>query len=716
MKRFIIAASLLLMAWTGLSAQEKTERLDSVVVSASRAGDDTPVAFTTVGRAALHSASPVNSLPMTLALQPSVVTWNEGGTGLGNSTLSVRGIKGSQINVTLNGVTLNDAESQEVFWINIPALQGLISGVQLQRGLGTTASGAGAFGASVNMNTAFVPDHHGGSIDISGGSFGTFLSTVSAATGLTDGKGLYGSVVWSEGTTDGYVDHGFVRSRSGLVTFGWLARSNSLRFTWLMGQQSSGITWDGIDLATFRENPCYNASDYNFDHYFQNHFQMNWTHSFSPRFIWTNTFNYTHGYGYDQYIKNKKLSYVLYDDPQHPGKYGINYRKSMMNDLFVLNSEFRFTSGELSMNAGISLSRHYGDHYGKVLGVEGLDVAWDEFNARRGWYDNSSVKYDVSAFWKSEYQFVPGLTGYLDLQVRKIDLDVTGADDDGADMAYSNDWTFFNPRGGLSWRYSPSQKVYASVALGHREPGRSDIKENVKGTLSPIKPESMVDIEAGWAWETDSISLGANIYLMEYKDMLLETGRLSSSGYAIKENVPRGWRRGVELTAAWKPYRWLFIEANTTFSVNQIADYTSYVAVDDGEPGETVPFHYGKTNMLLSPSVIEMVKVTLKPFRRGPSFTVSNKYVGSQYFDNTSRDIMKIPAWSVLDATVEQKFAIHDIPFTISLYAGNILNRKYYASGWRYEGYNRESQSYYYGVGVYPQAPAHAFLRLSASF
>lgn len=712
MKKYYFAAALLLASWTALSAQDIPERLDSVVVSASRAGEDTPVTFTTVGRAALRSASPVNSLPMTLSLQPSVVTWNEGGTGLGNSSLSVRGIKGSQINVTLNGVTLNDAESQEVFWVNIPALQSLISGVQLQRGLGTTSSGTGAFGASVNMNTAFVPDEPGGSFDLSGGSFGTLLGTVSATTGLT-AKGLYASVVWSEGTTDGYIDHGYVRSRSGLVTLGWLGRSNSLRLTWLMGQQSSGITWDGIDLETFEENPRYNASDYNFDHYFQNHFQLNYTHSFSPRFIWSNTFNYTHGYGFDEYIKSKKLSYVLYDGNQYPGKHNINYRKLMMNDLYVLNSEFKYTSGEMKMIAGVSMSRHWGDHYGKVLGVEGLDIPWD----RHSWYDNSSLKYDASVFWRAEYQLFTGITGYLDLHLRNMKLDVSGKDDDGADMAYAKNWTFFNPRGGLTWRYSPSGKVYASVALGHREPGRSDIKENVKGTLSPIKPESMVDIEAGWSMEKDRLSLGANIYMMEYKDMLLETGRLSSSGYAIKENVPRGWRRGVELTGAWKPARWILMEGNTTLSVNKIKDYTSYVAVDDATiPGETVAFNYGKTDMLLSPSVIGMVKVTLQPWDKGPSLAVSFKHVGSQYLDNTSRDIMKIPAWNLLDCTLEQKFAVRGIPFTLSLYGGNLLNRKYYASGWRYEGYEKASDTYYYGIGVYPQAPVHAFLRLSTAF
>ena len=213
---------------------ERHETLDSVIVSSSRAGKSTPVTYTMVGKDELRLSNPSASLPMALSLQPSVVTYNEGGTGLGNSAMTIRGVKGSQINVTLNGVTLNDAESQEVFWVNIPSLTSLISTVQLQRGLGTSASGSGAFGASVNMNTAFVTPDPYGSVDLSGGSYNTFMATVSAGTGLTS-KGLYASAAYSRGTTDGYIRNAFVGSQSAFVTLGYLKGRNSLKFTYLMG-------------------------------------------------------------------------------------------------------------------------------------------------------------------------------------------------------------------------------------------------------------------------------------------------------------------------------------------------------------------------------------------------------------------------------------------------------------------------------------------------
>ena len=249
MKKTVLTAALAAVCLcAGAQEPEKTERLDSVVESASRAGTNTPVTHTDVGKEALRGTSPMNSLPMALNLLPSVVTYNEGGTGLGNSAMTIRGSKGSQINVTLNGVTLNDSESQEVFWVNIPALTALLSSVQVQRGLGTSANGAGAFGASVNMNTAFVTPDPSFRWEVSAGSYGTYLTTASATSGLLP-SGLYFSLAFSAGKTDGYIRNAGVVSSSLFAVLGWLKGRNSLRFTYLMGDQISGIIWDGISPA-----------------------------------------------------------------------------------------------------------------------------------------------------------------------------------------------------------------------------------------------------------------------------------------------------------------------------------------------------------------------------------------------------------------------------------------------------------------------------------
>ena len=245
---------------------EKVERLDSVVVSSSRAGKDTPVTFTMIHKEELRRMSPLNSLPMNLSLQPSVVSVNEGGTGLGYSKLSVRGSKGSQINVTLNGITLNDAESQEVFWVNIPALSSLISNVQLQRGLGTSANGAGAFGASINMSTASVGTDPFATAELGVGSYGTFTSSYAAGTGLMP-SGLYFNAAYSRNSTDGYIRNAFANVQSAMAVLGWMNERNSLRLTWLMGDQHTGITWNGIDPSVYETDRRYNPAGEYYDEF-----------------------------------------------------------------------------------------------------------------------------------------------------------------------------------------------------------------------------------------------------------------------------------------------------------------------------------------------------------------------------------------------------------------------------------------------------------------
>lgn len=729
MKKLLLIAVLAALPLCAGAQEFIEERLDSAVVSATRAGKSTPVTHTSVDKSELRSSNPINSLPMTLSLLPSVVTYNEGGTGLGNSAMTIRGVKGSQINVTLNGITLNDAESQEVFWVNIPALTSLISNVQVQRGLGTSACGAGAFGASINMNTAFVTINPFGAVDLSYGSYNTLITTLAAGTGLTQ-KGLYASAAYSYGNTDGYIRNAWVHSQSAFVTLGWLTAMNSLRFTYLMGDQHSGITWDGIDLDKYYEDRRYNGAgkykddegntvyyDNQSDNYAQHHFQLNYTHAFSGALTWTSTLNYTRGDGYDEYYKTGKAlaDYGINSD----AKSDIIYRKCMDNNLWVLSSDLSYKSRALDVTGGVYASTYFGGHWGDILWAKALGEGFDYSNDL--WYGYKGRKNDVSLFARAEYRPLNWLTAYIDLQGRLVTYNLLGTDDDWlsyggepSDMLiYDEKWPFFNPRAGVSATFG-NNMLYSSVALGHREPGRSDIKENIKGTLSPIVPEEMVDIEAGWRYSGKSISASTNIYLMEYRNMLLETGKLSNSGYAIKENVDRAWRRGIEFAAAWKALPWLRVDANATFSINQIADYTSYVAYDDYSP-RTFRVHYGKTTMLMSPSVIGMARLTATPWKGG-SVVLSGKYVGKQFIDNSGSDEMAIPAYFVADASVRQGFTLWKVPFTAGVFVNNLLNNMYYASGWRWESYNEASGTISRGIGVYPQPPLNIIFKISATF
>ena len=731
-KTVLTAAFAALCLCAGAQEAEKTERLDSVVVSASRAGTHTPVTHTDVGKAELRTSNPMYSLPMALNLLPSMVTYNEGGTGLGNSAMTIRGSKGSQVNVTLNGITLNDAESQEVFWVNIPALTSLLSSVQVQRGLGTSANGAGAFGASVNMNTAFVAPDPSFRWEVSTGSYGTFLTTISGMSGLLP-SGLYFSLAYSAGKTDGYIRNAGVGSTSLFGVLGWLKGRNSLRFTYLMGDQKSGMTWDGISPEMYAMDRTYNgAGEYvddngktcyypnQTDNYVQHHFQFNYTHRFWERLTWATTWDYTRGDGYDEYYKTgRKFAEFGYPFSAWEGqkKSDMIYRKEMENNLYVLQTELRFISERLRVNGGVNLSRYEGAHWGEMLWARLLGTAYDYASMNRDytWYRNTGLKKEMTGFFRAEYQPIPWLTAYADLQYRYINYDFVGADDKASSIPidYHTRWDFFNPRAGVTATFG-AHKLYASAALGHREPGRSDIKENIKGEMIPIKPESMVDIEAGYQFSGERFTASANVYLMEYRDMLLETGKLSNSGYAIKENVGRGWRRGVELAAAWTPAAWLRADANLTLSTNKLRSFTAYLEnwVDGGYKEE----QYDNTTMLLSPSVIGMSRIALTPFKgRWKPFTVafSGKYVGKQYWDNTQNENRCIPAYFVTDLSISHEIPLSTGSLGVSLFVNNLLNRAYYAYAWVYRAWDG---SEYVEAGLYPQALRNLMVKLTYSF
>ena len=755
---------------------DRTDRLDSVVVSASRAGKNTPVTYTMVGKEQMRRTNPINSLPMTLNLQPSVVAVNEGGTGLGYSKMTVRGTKGSQINVTLNGITLNDAESQEVFWVNIPALTGILSSVQLQRGLGTSANGAGAFGASVNMSTASVGMEPYASLDLSYGSYDTFTATVAAGTGLTR-SGLYLDLAYSRGYTDGYIRNAKAKVQSAYAALGWMKGNNSLKFTWLMGDQHTGITWNGIDPGTYASDRRYNSAgeytdifgntlyyDNQTDNYTQHHLQLNYTHQFPKNVTWSTTFNFTKGDGYyEEYEAGKGVADYNLQGMLGIGEFGPAYalldpvtgtplpqdnpdmttdgdfivREAMDNYYLVLNSEVRYSGDRVNFTGGINLSRYNGDHFGRLLWGNRLpsDFDYDAYNAAETWYFNNGLKSEANVFARAEYAPVEWLTAYADLQYRGISLKMAGPDDDGSPLDYSTAWNFFNPRAGLTFSFD-RHKAYVSAALGNREPGRSDIKEVIitnnlidanggDGRREELKPEKMVDVEIGYTYTSPKVSASANLYFMEYFDMLLETGRLSDSGYAIKENAGRGYRRGIELSAAWEALPWLRADANLTLSLNKIQDYIAYIPVYDADYVFLRNFRQdcGRTDMLMSPSVVGMVQLSFTPFRnvahnslKTTTLSINGKYVGRQYLDNTSNEERSIPAYFVSNLSLTHEFNLKKGVLGLGGYINNLFNNMYYADG----GASREmydgSDDITTYVWIYPQAPINFMLKLSYRF
>ncbi len=739
---------------------EKVEHLDSVVLSVSRAGRATPMTFTIVTKSELSQSNPSSSLPMLLGLQPSVVSFNEGGTGLGYSKLTVRGSKGSQINITLNGMRLNDAESQEVFWVNMPSLTNILSSVQLQRGLGTTTNGAGAFGASINMSTSsfnLEPYLH---FTSSVGSYNTFINTVTVGTGLLP-YGFYFDASYSRAYTDGYIRNAKAKLQSIFAVLGWKDASNSLKLTYLMGDQHTGITWHGISLEQYSKDRRYNKAglyhdeygneryyDNDTDNYAQHHLQLNYIHEFSRKLAWNTSFNYTRGDGYyENYWEDKAFSKYNYGNMKVEGiiytsdyKSDFVVREGMANNYFVLNSDLKYKTSVLNLIGGLSLSRYDGDHIGSVIWNEVLGKNFD-YNSH-SWYFNQGLKQEANLYLRTEYSPLKWLTTYIDLQCRGISLLMNGAEDDGVSLDYKTKWNFFNPRTGLSFNWSAKHKAYASAALGHREPSRSDIKNTILtrnmaiGAGLPdigvgLKPEKMMDIEFGYVYSSKKASASVNLYFMEYWNMLLETGKLSDVGYPIKENVGRGYRRGVELAISWKPVQWLSLDANTTLSVNEILNYTAFCELYDNEDnwnylGMKEEF-FQKTNMLMSPSVIAMLQLSFQPFvgcaknsLKTTSLVLNGKYVGKQYWDNTSSETRSIPAYFVMNLSLSHEFNLNPKGrphyLGLSLYLNNLLNNMYYADAWVYRAYFQDTNTEYIAEGIYPQAPLNLMFKLTYRF
>lgn len=737
MKKHILTAILIAAPAVAALAQNAwSERLDSVVVSTSRTTAGTPVTHSELGKAELTRSLPSGSMPQTLQLLPSVVSYNEGGTGLGNSAMTIRGVKGSQINVTLNGVTLNDSESQEVFWVNIPALTAIVSSVQVQRGLGTSANGSGAFGASINMGTALVPQQNSARISCSYGSYGTSIFTV-AAESARNKSGFYGSASYAKTSTDGYIRNARVASQSAFIVLGWMRGRHALRATWLLGDQRSGITWDGISPEMIEIDRTYNPAGEYYDElgnvyyypkaedvYRQHHLQLNYSHSFGYGLTWVTTADYTRGDGYDEYYKTgRKFAQFGFPAAEMTGldgnaykKSDMIYRKRMDNDLYALNSDIRWRSDRLDLTAGISAARYLGGHWGEMLWAKVLGDGYDyaALNEADAWYRNSGRKTDLSGFARAEWRPMEWLTAYADLQYRYVHYSLTGRDDKASSvpMDYHESWPFFNPRGGATMHLG-RHRLYGSVALGHREPAKSDIKENIKGEMIPIKAESMVDFELGYSFSSRHFTGSVSAYAMEYWDMLLETGKLSTSGYAIKENIDRGWRRGLEFAAAYEtgPLR---LDGNLTLSLNRIKDFTAQV--EDWENGGYKAEHYGRTPMLLSPGCVAMGRVQYTDLSWGTVFSLDGKWVGRQYLDNTGAGERSIPGYFVSNLGISQDFRLGGVKMEAALYVNNLFDRLYCGSGWVYRAWQGGEEPWYQEMGLYPQAPRSWMIRVAFVF
>lgn len=701
MKKLLALAAILPLCATALAQTysisdleddgEQFSSLDSIVVSATRVDSKSPVAFSNLNREQLSKIDPSYSLPMMLSLQPSVVTTNEGGTGLGYSKMRVRGSDPTRMNVTLNGISYNDSESQEVFWVNLPSLSSMLGSAQLQRGVGGSTNGVGAFGASLNLQSALPQEFPYAQVDLAAGSYFTALAGVRAGTGISK-HGFSLDVDFNYNRTDGYIRNAFARVHSFMAEGSWYGDRSQVKIVYIHGKQHTGITWNGISKeqmeADRRYNPAgeYTDADGNIcyydnesDNYKQHIIQAIYSARITDRVSANATLNYTKGAGYyEQFKEDKKLSGYGFDTDLRSNLVRL---KQMDNDFYAGSANIKYESSCALAQAGLNYSIYDGKHFGTLKWVDALP----ELDTDRHYYDNTGLKKDFSAFLKvALYLYDGGLNLYGDVQVRNIRYNMAGYDDDFVTLDSDHPYNFVNGKAGASLRAGENGNVYASAAVAHKEPCRSDLKDAIVGG-GQVLPERLLDYELGYRYSGKKLSFAANCYFMEYKNQLVATGKISESGYMIKNNVARSWRRGVELSAGWQILGNLRVDANSTFSRNKIA-------------GENAT-----TDLMLSPNYIGAFSATWKPIAK-LDIVLSDKVVGKQYYDNLSNPDHILPAYNTLNLAASYDFG----KLKIAIFANNILNAKYVADAW----YDYEWDE----SGFFPAATASGILKLSYSF
>lgn len=717
-------------------------RLQPVEVTANRADRKTPVAFTNVSKQQLLKANDGRDMTYLLSATPSVVSTSDTGTGMGYTSMRVRGTDATRINVMANGIPVNDSESGVVFWVNMPDLASSVRDVQIQRGAGTSANGGAAFGASVNMITDAPSDTPYAEVSGSYGSFNTNRETLRLGSGLLGSHWSFDARI-SHMSSDGYID----RATSKLWSyFGQAAYSRSgtlLRFLAFGGKERTYMAWDYASRQQIEEfgrryNPCgeYTAADgktayypNQYDYFAQHHFQVHLSQRLAEQWHLNAALHFTDDFGnYEQMKTGQKL--VKYGLAPYVDAEGNTIKKSDLIRLKYNDNSFggalanvNFRSGNLDLTFGGAINYFHGRHFGQIQWVRNYLGALDPLQE---YYSNTGRKLDGNIYARANYSFDPGFTVFGDLQYRGVHYTIDGASDNWNDRLQSMDpldvdkrWNFFNPKVGLNFDNGP-HRAFASWSVAHKEPVRSNFTDGFN-PLTPPRAERLFDYELGYAFNHSMISAGVNLYYMDYKDQLVLNGQLSDTGNPLSVNVPRSYRMGIEISADFRPCRWFEWQAGATFSRNRIKDFTQYVynwGEDDGE-SEIMQFHYKDTPIAFSPATILNNSFIFKV--KGFEATLRTQYVGRQFMDNTGAEAVALKAYCVTDLLMS--YALPKVRgikrWTVGLNIYNLFNAKYenngYASAY-YDGYDDPDRRVQYWTGYSAQATINAMGTLTLKF
>ncbi|SEA08548.1 iron complex outermembrane recepter protein [Xylanibacter ruminicola] len=761
-----------LVCAAGANAQRKAalydstqvEALNEIVVKGVRTQKNAPFAVANIKKKELNAFSNTGKeLPFLFSQTPGVLAWSENGLGTGTTYMRIRGAGDSRINVTLDGVPLNSPEDQCVFWANMNSYGSLLGSVQIQRGVGTSTNGDGAFGGTVALASAIPNQKAGGEVSVSYGSFNTFNVGGKFSTGLLWNHLIFDGA-YHETNTDGFIHGTSGRSGSYYGGLTWIGNKFQIRYKNIGNFEKTGQAWNGVTagdndmslmdgtyginsgIKTYKDmwnaglgkynslyeyltsydkdaNGNYPTARYQMndgsywdkttDNFWQNHNILSAAYDINDNWSISGSLHYTHGYGYyNEFRYNYKLK-----------KFGMTYDGVKKSDFvrkkglsqntygFIWNANYKNDSWDVI--GGMSLQEFDGNHFGYVTYIANDDVRKKYMsNGDYKYYDSDATKFDGSTFVKAAYHINEQWDIFGDLQYRYVQYETNGKNDKfySENSGYYNQmlnidesYHFLNPKAGFSWNLN-NHRVYGSVALSHREPERNNFTDNFNYPYP--KAESLFDYELGYTFNNDIFRFGINGYYMDYNNQFVQTGQETEIGEKVTTNIKDSYRMGIEIQAGVDPFSWLTIEGNAALSKNKIKDFDEVASVNWEDDFRTI--HYDNSTLAFSPSTILNGFVNLH--WNGLQAVWHTNFVSRQYLDNTENADRSLPCYSASDANISYTWkpnkAIKECIFGLNF--NNIFNRRYAANGWVYssivEEYGHPNENRYYQIGFIPMA------------
>ena len=728
---------------------EKKNLLQEVVVQATRAGEKSPFTYTNLDEEAIERRNAGQDIPYLLDVTPSVVVNSDAGAGIGYTGMRIRGTDPTRINVTINGIPLNDPESQGVFWVNLPDFASSTSDVQIQRGVGTSTNGAGAFGATINLNTGKLNMEPYTELAGSVGSFGTWKSTASFGTGVlnkrvtgneqpTTGFTLDGRL--SKISSDGYIDRAAADMEAYYVSGAYIGKKSSLRANVFSGHEVTYQAWNGVPAQWVDDEKLrtYNISgtdyfqeledphDNEVDDYTQTHFQLLFSQELNKNWYLNLNGHYTRGYGFfEQYKIGENLisDYGLGVCDTCISDTDLIRRRWLDNDFYggVWSLNYSSNSQQFQNTIGGAYNEYKGDHFGEIIWAENMPG----LRQNERYYFGVGDKSDFNIYNKTLYGFSTSLYGFIDLQYRQVGYSITGTDNDLRETNKKLAYHFFNPKVGVTYEMDRKASFYGSFAVAHREPNRSDFTDAVSG-VEP-KPERLLNTELGVHLKNEKGAFNANIYHMYYKDQLAITGNINDVGAPVRVNIPESYRIGLELAGNIILNDKINIDANATFSKNKIKNFTEYI--DNWDTwGQDIVYH-GVTDLAFSPELIAFARFNYN-LCKGLNIAFSGKHVSEQFIDNTSNKNTVLEAYTIGDFQLQYELKpLFAESISFNLLVNNVFDKKYAANAWTYryisesyDGRNDDPYTRSEGNGVYnltgyfPQAGSHLLMSMTVRF